>query len=230
MNVLNSKETSYLNNIVASSGFNDKRIKSSAEAADRYSRRRISKHQAEMKLIKRSVNNLSGVTTILDAPCGIGRAAIMLDKSGYSVTGVDAGPGAIIKAKNDVTVSKATCEIIAADLRHLTFQQGHFDAVLCFRFFHHLLNDAAKEHLVSELCRVSGKYVMLSYLSPVSMTSLKRRLRVKLGGRESSQKTTALKEIKGYFEKYNYEFVIDHAQTPLLHTLHIATFQKKYPY
>jgi 2-polyprenyl-3-methyl-5-hydroxy-6-metoxy-1,4-benzoquinol methylase len=226
MNALHSKETSYLNNIIAASGFNDKRIKSSAKSAERYSKRRISKHQAEMKLIKRSVDKLSGVTTILDAPCGIGRAAIMLDKSGYSVTGVDAGQGAIIKAKNDVIASTSACEIIEADLRNLPFQQDHFDAVLCFRFFHHLLNEEAKEHLVSELCRVAGKYVMLSYLSPVSITSLKRRLRVNLGGRESSQKTTTLKEIKAYFEKHNYQLVIDQAQMPLLHTLHIATFQK----
>ena len=138
MIVLNSKEASYLNTSAVVSGFNDKRIKSSAKSAERYSKRRISKHQAEMKLIKRSVDNLSGVTTILDAPCGIGRAAIMLDKSGYSVTGGDAGRGAIIKAKNDVIASTSACEIIEADLRNLPFQQDHFDAVLCFRFFHHL--------------------------------------------------------------------------------------------
>ncbi|MCU7940994.1 MAG: class I SAM-dependent methyltransferase, partial [gamma proteobacterium symbiont of Bathyaustriella thionipta] len=112
------------------------------------------------------------------------------------------------------------------NLKNISFDDEVFDAVLCFRFFHHLLTSEARLHVINELCRVSNKYVLISYLSPVSVTSFKRKVRVIFGGRKSSQQTSSLKDIKRYFHNAGYELEKDFAQTPILHTLHLAVFKR----
>ena len=54
------------------------RIKHTIEKAEKYQHRKVDKHQAEMALIRRALPLFAGVRTILDAPCGVGRATIML--------------------------------------------------------------------------------------------------------------------------------------------------------
>lgn len=209
------------------SGFNDARIKSTMDKAEDYTTRRAAKHQAEMDLVKKAFLSLNNVKKVLDAPCGIGRATFLLAQMGYDATGVDAGEAAIIKAKELAEKDNIQCTLMEANLKQTPFEDGTFDAVLCFRFFHHLLTSEARQHIVDELTRISNQYVLISYLSPVSVTSWKRKLRVMLGGRKSSQETTPLSEIKGYFDQAGYELVKDFAQTPLLHTLHLAVFKPK---
>ncbi|MCU7940580.1 MAG: hypothetical protein KZQ64_00805 [gamma proteobacterium symbiont of Bathyaustriella thionipta] len=55
------------------SGFNDKRIKSSIDKAESYTTRRKTKHNAEMNLVNKAFSTLDNVTNVLDAPCGAGR-------------------------------------------------------------------------------------------------------------------------------------------------------------
>ncbi len=208
------------------SGFNDDRIKSSLDKAEDYTTRRSAKHEAEMNLVKKAFSSLSNVETVLDAPCGIGRATFLLANMGYTATGIDAGEGAIIKARELAEKDSISCTLMEANLKKTPFEDNNFDAVLCFRFFHHLLTPDARKHIVEELCRISKTYVLVSYLSPVSVTSFKRKARVLLGGRESSQQTTSLKEINVYFQQCDYELVKDFAQTPFLHTLHLAVFKR----
>lgn len=110
--------------------------------------------------------------------------------------------------------------------KKIPFENNTFDVVLCFRYFHHLQTNEAKARVIEELCRVSNSYVLISYLSPISITSIKRRARVFLGGRRSNQETTRLNEIENYFKRFDYELVKDFAQFPFFHTLHLAIFKR----
>jgi len=207
-------------------GFNDSRIKHSYREAEKYATRRPSKHKAEMNLVRRAFSSLDGVETVLDAPCGIGRVSLMLDRYGYTVTGVDAGHGALIKANEEMEKHKASCIFLNDDVRHMTFQDASFDAIVCFRFFHHLMSVGAKQHVVEELCRVSNKYVLISYFSPWSITSIKRKAKAHYLNQCSVQRTTSLSELRGYFERCNFELIKDMVQFPFLKTLHLAIFKK----
>ena len=95
-------------------------------------------------------------------------------------------------------------------------------AFVCFRLFHHFPNAEIRQRVVSELCRVARQFVVLSYFSPRSVTSLKR----KITGRESHRHATPLTEVAGYFEACGFQLVKDFAQLPLLHTLHVAIFER----
>ncbi len=211
----------------STSGFNDNRIKSSIDEAKSYQYRKKKKHQAEMAMIKKALSTLEQVNTALDIPCGVGRASILLNQEGLNVTAIDAGAGAIFLAKKEFAAIKADISISEGDIRNIPYPAQSFDIVLCFRFFHHLQTEDARRHIINELCKVSSKYVLLSYFSPYSFTSIRRYLKSSISKIPSSQNATSLSEVKHYFEANNFKFKVDYAQMPFLHTLHLAVFSKE---
>lgn len=209
------------------------RIKHSTDAAEKYCQRKLKKHIAEMALIDRgllALNRLQGQDSspfsILDAPCGVGRATVHLARQGFSATGIDLGEGAVTIAREQAILSTLDINIDQGDLLNTPYVNQQFDAVLCFRFFHHLPTPKHRQQIVDELCRVSQKHVLISYLSPWSPTSLKRQLKDYLTGKKSYQHRNTLAELRGYFANQNYELVTDMAQSPFIHSLHLAIFRR----
>lgn len=208
-------------------GFNDSRIKNNNETAQKYLERKSGKHRAEMELVEKAVSNLDGVQNILDAPCGYGRVSKLLENKGFKVTAMDLGDGIISCARQ--FLDSTSCKITKADLRHAPFVDNSFDAVLCFRFFHHLSTDQSRRIIVDELCRISKKYVLISYLSPYSITNVKRKVRHSLGGRKSSQNTICKTHLDFFFSINGFEAVDHHSQLAFFHSLHLATYKIKEP-
>jgi len=202
------------------------RIKHTIEKAEKYQKRKEGKHQAEMALIRRALPLLKEVRTILDAPCGVGRATVMLAQEGYEVTGIDLGEGALELARKAVAAANVKAVIEKQDLVNLDYADGQFDAVLCFRLIHHLPTPQHREEIIAELCRVAKRYVLISYLSPLSLTSVKRKLKTRLGIRQTVQHVTPLAELQGYFSRSGYTFNEDLAQSFLVHSLHLALFER----
>jgi hypothetical protein len=119
-----------------------------------------------------------------------------------------------------------TCPVEKQDIEKLTYPDRRFDTVVSFRLFHHFPDREIRARVVRELCRVARQYVALSYFSPLSVTSVKRTLRAALGGKRSEKHATSLAEIQGYFAQAGFRLVKDHAQAPLIHTLHLALFER----
>lgn len=209
------------------------RIKHTEHQAEKYSHRNQEKHRSEMALIDRAmsfvrrVDQASGTMSVLDAPCGVGRATIFLAQQGYVTTGVDLGEGALKVAREQVELNSVKATIDKADLLGLPYSNRCFDLTLCFRFIHHLPTPMHRQEIIAELCRVTHKYLLISYLSPWSFTSLKRKLRRRLTGKISQQHSTSLREIEGYFARQGFVLAQDFAQTPFLHSLHLAVFVRK---
>ncbi len=202
------------------------RTKNSVADAEAYTQRKKKKHESEMRLIEKALTSLTNVESFLDAPCGAGRATVLLEKHGCKTTGVDLGNGAVEVAKKEIARLGLTSEVEKANLEDLPFQDNSFDAVLCFRFFHHLPTPEIRQCIVAELCRVAGKYVLISYFSPFSITSIKRSVRKKLGGKPSSQFATPMEEVKCYFDRNGFELLNNFPQKQFYHTLHLAIFVK----
>lgn len=204
-----------------------KRVKSSSDKAEAYTQRRVKKHAAEMALVERALDDLSPVETFLDAPCGVGRVTILLEQRGYRAMGVDLGDAALALAKREIEGLGLGAGVQKADLEALPFADRAFDGLICFRFFHHLPSPGIRARIVAELCRVSAKYVLISYLSPFSVTSIKRDLRMRLSGRASVQHATSLREVSGYLEANGFRLVRDYPLRQFAHTLHLAVFERK---
>jgi ubiquinone/menaquinone biosynthesis C-methylase UbiE len=66
----------------------------------------------------------------------------------------------LLTAKELAELDNIQCTLMEGNLKKTLFDDNTFDAVLCFRFFHHLTTSEAKQHIVNELCRISNKYVI----------------------------------------------------------------------
>lgn len=209
------------------------RIKHSLQQAEKYSHRNQNKHRAEMSLIDRAMSFVRRIDqstadfSILDAPCGVGRATIFLAQQGYATTGVDLGAGAIKVAREQVELNSVQATIEKADLLDLPYSNRYFDLTLCFRFIHHLPTPIHRQDMIAELCRVTHQYLLISYLDPWSVTSIKRKLRQYFTGKGSVQHCTSLAELEGYFATQGFILAKNFAQTPLVHSLHLAVFVRK---
>lgn len=68
--------------------------------------------------------------------------------------------------------------------------------------------------------------MVISYLSPIAVNSMKLKLRAWLGIQKMKKFSTPLREVTGYFERAGYRLVKDYAQLPVVHTLHLAVFER----
>ena len=202
------------------------RIKHNPDVAEDYKERKPRKHQGEMKLVRRGFEIVKDVTSVLDAPCGVGRATILLASMGFITTGLDLGEGAVTVARRELAASGYDGDIVLGDLENLQYDDKSFDAILCFRVYHHFPSEEIRHRIITELCRVAGKYVLISYFSPYSYTSIKRALRARFTNRKSIQHATPLDSIIPKFDQHRFELVQDIAIWPFLHTLHLAVFKR----
>lgn len=203
------------------------RIKHDVQTARRYTQRKPEKHRAEMALIARGFAEVSHVKTVLDAPCGVGRATIWLAQHGYEATGVDLGAGAVAIATQAVAAAQVSATIRQENIEEMRFADRSFDATLCFRLIHHFPNPEIRQRFIRELCRVSDRYVLISYLSPWSPTSMRRRLRKTIFGVADRQHMNSLGEISAYFDQQGFELVKNIPQTRFLKSLQLAVFRRR---
>lgn len=202
------------------------RTKYTEKAAQRYQVRKEGKHRAEMRLVDRAIAIIPKTHCVLDLPCGGGRVTVHLGQQGYDMTSADLSEAMLAIARENIARNGLKCPVERQDIEKLTYPDRCFDTVISFRLFHHFPNSEIRQRAVSELCRVARHFVALSYFSPASVTSVKRSLRAAMGGRKSDKHTTSLSEVQSYFANAGFRFVKDFAQMPLIHTLHVAVFER----
>ena len=207
---------------------NYERVKSDPISAELYTKRKPRKHRFEMQMVNEAFQIFPSteVKTVLDAPCGVGRLSLWLAQEGFEVTAVDLGESAI-KLTNELLSYQSFKETAQwQDIFNMQFADGEFDASICFRLLHHFQEVDDQQKLIAELCRVSSKYVVISYFSTYSVTSLRRRLRNVLTGKSVKQNPMPLLHLKGLFEPHCYELLGTVKRSGLLHSLQVAAFKK----
>ena len=194
--------------------------------ANIYQHRKVHKHVNEMKLLDRAFALIPKDRTVLDLPCGGGRVFLRLAEKGYKVRAADLSDAMIAVAQQNADNAGLGIKVEKADVEALSFSDRSVDAIVCFRLFQHFPTPAIRQRAVNVMCRVAGQYVVMSYFSPYSWTQAKLIVREKLGGRKLRKFPTSLSEVEGYFASNGYRLVKDFAQLPLLHTLHLAVFER----
>jgi SAM-dependent methyltransferase len=90
------------------------------------------RNEREAALIAR----LAGVAPgqeVLDVPCGFGRIATRLAAQGCRVTGLDASPLFLDRARRDAAAAGVAVEYVAGDMRRLPpAWEGRFDRLVCW--------------------------------------------------------------------------------------------------
>jgi SAM-dependent methyltransferase len=126
------------------------------------------------------------IMTVLDCACGPGRHAIMLAKSGVSVTGIDMDPGMIEQAEKNAseTVRGVTFQVAGFNDLASVFRKERFDMVMCVgNSLSQLPGLQQVEHALwnmSAVCRNGGMLVIhiLNYCSLLKQELVVKPLRV----------------------------------------------------
>jgi ubiquinone/menaquinone biosynthesis C-methylase UbiE len=119
--------------------------------------------------------------SILDAPCGSGRFhGVFAPAAGHS-TMLDFSPDMLAQVRQRYTAD-SKLELRQGDVTTLPFPDATFDLCFCMRLFHHMLDDPTRLKALSELARVSRRYVAMSFYDSRSFRYLRR---VMLGKRPS---------------------------------------------
>jgi 2-polyprenyl-3-methyl-5-hydroxy-6-metoxy-1,4-benzoquinol methylase len=198
------------------------RVRYSEKTSEHYLHRNPRRHRAEMQLLARVFAQVPR-GSLLDIPSGGGRVGIFLAQQGHQVTCADYS-----QAMVDITRREAPADITVErqDIEAMTYPDGAFDTVVCFRLFHHFPNREIRARAVREMCRVARSRVALSYFSPFAFSALERKVRGLIKGGQSKF-ATPLGEVRGYFEANGFQLERDFGQMPLVQTLHVGLFTRK---
>jgi 2-polyprenyl-3-methyl-5-hydroxy-6-metoxy-1,4-benzoquinol methylase len=176
-----------------------------------------------MQLVDRALALLPKGGSMLDVPCGFGRVTVRALRQGFQVCAADLSEEMLALTRQNLSSAGLSAEVRTEDVEHLSFGDRRFHAVVCFRLFHHFPSREIRARAVAECCRVANDFVVLSYLSPYSFTSLRRKLR---GRKKSMRFTNTLGELRQYFAPHGFRLVQDFSRRPLFSTLHVSVWER----
>jgi 2-polyprenyl-3-methyl-5-hydroxy-6-metoxy-1,4-benzoquinol methylase len=190
-----------------------------------YQNRNPRRHRNEMQMVARVFSQVPR-GTVLDIPSGGGRVGLFLAQQGYQVTCADYSQAMVDITRQSANASGANVAVDQQNIEAMTYGDGAFDTVVCFRLFHHFPDRAIRARAVREMCRVARDRVALSYFSPWTFSAVERKVRAWAKGRQMKF-ATSLGEVRGYFDACGFELERDFGQLPLVQTLHVGLFVRR---
>lgn len=193
------------------------------EKARGYANRDARRNVPELQLVERAFRLIpSG--RVLDVPCGGGRVTVLLSQLGYDMSAADYAEPMREITRETLAAKGLNLPVFKEDIENLSQADRSFDAVVCFRFFHHLPSAQLRRKVVGELCRVARQHVAMSYFNPKTLRALEQKLR-RLRGKKLSVFNTPLAEVTAYFEANGFKLV---KNFPLdaINNLHLAVFAR----
>jgi 2-polyprenyl-3-methyl-5-hydroxy-6-metoxy-1,4-benzoquinol methylase len=193
------------------------------EKARGYANRDARRNVPELKLVERAFR-LIPRGRVLDVPCGGGRVTVLLGQLGYEMSAADYSDP-MREITRETTVAKGlNVPVFKEDIENLSQADRSFDAIVCFRFFHHLPNEELRRKVVGELCRVADKHVAMSYFNPKTLRALEQKLR-RLRGKKLSVFNTPLAEVTAYFAANGFR-LMKNFPLDAINNLHLAVFER----
>lgn len=194
--------------------------------ARRYARRDARRHAEEWRLVRRALHGRPQPAIVLDAPCGAGRMAAELLSRGAHVRAADLSPAMRAEANAALQGKPGLLGIEEIDLEApVPPEAPRHDAVLCFRFLHHLPDAAARRRVLTSLAARSSRDVLVSFHHPVSVHQVSRGLRRVLTGRKGDRHAVTKRQLKEDARACGLRWVAAYALLPYLRDLWVAVLQ-----
>jgi hypothetical protein len=164
---------------------------------------------------------------VIDVPCGHGRFTPQLRQAATRrLVCADLRLEhikALVGAEGTIGTPIETAQV---DLyQRLPFADEEFDLVFNFRFFHHIRDAGHREHVISELARISARYLIVSYYADSVVHALQKRL-WRHAGHSRDLPMIGVPEFRRCFGEYGCEVVEDRAVLPGIHAHHIALIRR----
>ena len=145
-----------------------------ADKAQAYAQRSSKRSRQEAELLRRALAGIElGVT--LDAPCGGGRLAPLLEELQATWIGLDASSAMLARVEGQRLR-------VRARLERLPIADRGVDSVVCFRYLHHV-EPSEQRRAVKELARCAASIFVASAFHPWSTHRLTRSFRARRSGR-----------------------------------------------
>ena len=126
---------------------------------DRFFKRQSTRR--EFNLLQRLLGSQERCGTLLDLPCGGGRLSPQLEPYADLMIEADVGIGQVNYARSKPR--ERTPVWMTASAFHIPFRDDAVDATVCIRLCHHLPTPEERERLISELLRVSRRFVVMTF-------------------------------------------------------------------
>lgn len=152
----------------------------------------------ELEILQTMFRSMEKCESILDIPCGGGRLSPPLAAKTHHLIEMDASVEQVklaISVKTHATPRYGT----SASALALPLKDATVDATLNARLSHHLPSANEREKLLSELLRVSRRFVIFTYTDRISTHSLSRKLR----GHPINPATMSVSQIENVVSKCN---------------------------
>ncbi|MFP4019704.1 MAG: class I SAM-dependent methyltransferase [Bacteroidales bacterium] len=160
-------------------------------------------------------NNLS----VLDVGAGSGRLTIPLARKVSNVVAFDAAKEMLKKAR-DKAEGNSNISYTIGDAHKLPYKEESFDHVISFRMLMHV-EDWRK--VISEMCRVSKRYVILEVPPKLGFALLSVfliKIIKPLGVEREPIRVFSVKELRKELKKNNFEIVLVNKQFFLPYVIH----------
>ncbi|MGB5131226.1 MAG: methyltransferase domain-containing protein [Steroidobacteraceae bacterium] len=142
-------------------------------------RQRLLKRQStqrEFRLIGQHIARIGRSRIILDLPCGGSRLTPAFADSADLVIEADIAHGQLLFGRAESSVATPRVWMTASAF-HIPLRDGSVDGTICVRLSHHLPTAAERERLLTELLRVSRRFVIMTFFDHHSLKNVLRRLR-----------------------------------------------------
>lgn len=179
----------------------------------------------------RALANLIGTIrsrVILDVGTGTGRAALLLARGGAKVTGVDASNEMLAVARRRATEEGAAVRFLQGDAHALEFPDRSFDVALSLRV---IMHTPRWRQVISELCRVADRLVIVDYPSAHSVAAIEsasRRVAHALGVETEAYRVFTDRAIAEAFAGHGFRIRSIHRQFVLPIAFHKAIGSRRF--
>ncbi len=157
----------------------------SREVAQTYDRKRFSSFLGRLfnylsrRALCRALTSIQGeLDTVLDLPCGTGRATEIVRRFSSRVTGADISCAMIAEAARRLGSSGRSC-FVSANVTRQPFPDDAFSCITSIRFMMHL-DDATRRAALREMARVASRYVVVEYGYTTAWLRLRRAMKCRM--------------------------------------------------
>jgi len=160
----------------------------------------------EAALLHRLLSSQPRSETLLDLPSGGGRLSPILSEYCDRMIEADIGFGQLLYAREEYRGAPSDRLWMTASAFHIPLREGSVDGAVCCRLSHHLPTVAERERLISELLRVSRRFVILTFFDHHSLKNTLRRARRPFNGKPPKM-TLSIDRVRQLAKKNGAEMV-----------------------
>ena len=180
----------------------------------------------EKRLLERILSTVGRQETLLDVPCGAGRLSPVIARFADQVYEVDYSHEILKLCRENAPHANYTPFFANASALSLPFGDDVFDLVVSIRLSHHFPRTEERLAHVRELCRVSRRFVLVTFFGTESIKNRLRAARRMLGSRKRGKFTLHHRDVAGVAEECGYRLRDSWALAPFFSGHYFAMLER----